>query len=236
MIFKGEWLAHDAVVHSHSVIRQDEKLLNLVRIDQGGQVVRQVADTTSAMVALARGDGYVHAAADLTAAYDGHDAVQKVERELVFLEPDCVVVFDRVTTAPGTTQTWQLNSPKNPAVSGARATFAGAAHTLRVERVMPASATTAVHSWASDSEYDGGYRLDAQVAGGTNQFLHVLWLDGAVGTVTRSDAGGKLGVAIGLAGGKTATVRFSPTGVDGTLAITGGPSVDLVPGVAALPE
>jgi hypothetical protein len=239
MLFKDEWLAHDAVVHSHSGIRQDEKLHNLVRIDSSGQTIRQKPDTEAHPVALKRGNGWVHMAVDVTPTYNGDPAVQKVEREMVFLEPDCLIVFDRVTSSSGTQQIWMLNSPKNPSLSGTRATFTGASHTLRVERVVPSAASTSVHNWSSDSEYSGGYRLDESVGGGTNQFLHVLWLDGAVGTVTRSDVAGKIGVTVVLSSGKTATVRFGTSGIgSGTLDIVGagGVSTTLGTGVNTMPE
>jgi hypothetical protein len=235
MIYKGEWLAEDANLHSHSGLHQEEDVHNLVRITSGGQTIRQRAHTVSELVALATGTGWLHAAADLTPAYDGQAGVTRVERELVYLEPNAVVVFDRVTTAPGTQQIWQLNAPVSPSVSGTRTTITGAYHTLRAERVVPASASTSVHAWPSqDSDLDGGYRVDTTVAGGENTFLHVLWLDGAVGTVARSDANGRIGVSV-TAGGTTATVRFSPSGVDGTLDI-GGDAFALQAGVEAMPE
>ena len=111
MIYKGGWLAHDPGVHSRSGLNQDTTSHGLVRIDQGGSPVRQIASTTSNLLALHMGEGWVHASADLTPAYDGNAAVQKVHRELVYLKPDVVVVFDRVSTASGTTQTWQLAAP-----------------------------------------------------------------------------------------------------------------------------
>jgi hypothetical protein len=242
MLYKGEWLAYDANVQSESGISQGEALHNLVRIAEGATTVRMREGTESAMVALARGEGWLHAAADLTPAYDGHPAVSRVEREVVFLEPDCLVVFDRVTTAPGTTQTWQLNTPIQPSLAGARATMTGAQHTLRVERLAPASAATSIHDLGAESgdEVEGGYRVDAQLAGGEQQLLHVLWIDDAAGTVTRSDAEGRIGAEIQLAGGRTATVRFGAAGVDGTLTIReGGATVadeTLAAGVSTLAE
>ena len=237
MLYKDEWLATDAVIFSKSGIEQGEELHNLVRIVSGGTTVRQKTNTTSQVVAIKRGPGWLHAAVDVTAAYTGQSAVQKVQREIVFLEPDAVVMFDRVTSSNGTQQVWMLSSPKQPTVSSTRSTFAGTSHTLRVERVIPAAASTqVVNLAASDSEFTGGFRLEETVAGGANQFLHVMWLDGAVGTVSRSDAGGRIGVTVTMANGKTATVRFGATGVDGTLEITGAGVQALTPGVSALPE
>ena len=46
--------------------------------------------------------------------------MQKVQREIVLLEPDAVVVYDRVTTRAGTQQMWQLATPMQPTISARR--------------------------------------------------------------------------------------------------------------------
>lgn len=237
MIFKGDWLAYDAGVESHSGIRQEEALHNLVRITENGSTVGQREGTESTVTALDRGTGWVHVAADVTAAYAGRASVQNVERELVFLEPDCVVVFDRVTTGAGTRQIWQLNAPARPALAGETATIAGGAHQLVVRRLAPAAPAVSVFDWSTDGEFSGGYRLEAAVDGGAQQHLNVLSMDGTVTAATRSDADGRTGVVITFADGRSATVRFGSAGVDGTLELraAGGAvtaSEVLGPGVA----
>jgi hypothetical protein len=241
LLYKEGWLAYDPNIESRSGIRQEEELHNLVRITQGGATVRQREGTLSRMTALHRGAGWLHAAADLTAAYAGHAAVERVERELVYLEPDVLVVFDRVTSAADTQQIWQLNTPVRPVVAGALATVAGAASSLEVRRVVPESATASVRDWAGDGDLAGGHRLDVTVPGGDRQLLHVLAIDGAVSAATRSDAGGRIGVALALAGGGTATVRFGAGGVDGTLEVRDAAgavvaAAALAEGVDRLPE
>jgi hypothetical protein len=235
MIYKGGWLAYDPVVESSSGLRGEEAVHNLVRITSGGSTVAQHEGTESTMTAVARGDGWVHAAADLTAAYSGSDAVTSVEREVVFIEPDVLFVFDRVTTASGAQAIWQLSAPVRPTIAGARATIATSGHDLIVDKVVPASPASTVLDWAAtDGEIGGGFRLDATAPGGSQQFLHVLSIDGAVTSSTRNDADGRTGVRVVLADGRTATVRFGAGGVDGTLEITGGGasvSEALVPGI-----
>src|SRR5207249_4996064 len=115
---------------SHSGLTQETTAHGLVRITSAGQPVRQIADTISKLTALHQGPGFTHAAADLTAAYNGNPAVQKVQREIVYLLPDVVIVFDRVQSASGTTQTWQLASPVAASISGSTAAIANAGHTL----------------------------------------------------------------------------------------------------------
>lgn len=232
MIYKGGWLAYDANVQSRSGLSQKTTSHSLVRIDRAGAPVKQVAVTTSTLTALKQGPGYVYASADLTPAYHGNAAVQQVRRELVYLAPNVVVVFDRVQTAADTTQTWQLVAPVAPSISGATATIANAGHTLRVTRIAPSSAATSVYDLRGDPDLKGGYRLDARVPGGDRRYLHVLAVDGAVSSASAS---GATGVTLNLAGGGTATVSFSPDAVGATLTRSGA-TIPLGAGVAALPE
>ncbi|MEO6419443.1 MAG: hypothetical protein ABIP39_08565, partial [Polyangiaceae bacterium] len=241
MIYKGGWLAYDPVIDSHSGLPQQVEAHNVVRIEAGGATVPQKASTASLLTALHRGSGWVHAASDLTPAYGGAAGVTKVQREIVYLEPDCVVVFDRVDTTPGMTkQIWQLNAPRTPTIVGARTTIAGGPHTLNVDRILPAGAAATIFDWKTDPDFHGGARLDETSNGGSTLHLHVLSLDGTVTSVAASNAAGRTGVAIAFANGSSATVRFGATAVDGTLDTkpSGGvvTSVALGAGVDPLPE
>jgi hypothetical protein len=216
MIYKDGWLAYDANVDSKSGLAQQLDAHSLVRIVDGGATVEQRRNTASPLVALHRGAGFLHAATDLTPAYKQAAAVQKVQREIIYLEPDAIVVYDRVTTRAGSQQIWQLVSPEAPAISGTRATITAAGHTLTVERVAPASAASSSFDFRSDSDFTGGFRLDETVAGGDNRFLHVLFIDGAVGTVTPGTDGATISV-----GGKTVVVQFHRDRIGGSLTIAG---------------
>jgi len=175
----------------------------------------------------------LYAASDVTAAYGGNAAVSKVQRELVFLQPDTVVVYDRVTSASGTTQTWQLASPIEPSVSGANATITGTAHVLHVQQVTP-GASASVYNYATQDpsdDYNGGFRLDEQVAGGDQRFLHVLSIDGAVTTAT----GAGDSVTVALSSGTTATIAFNHDAIGATLTFN-GQTTALAAGLDTLPE
>jgi hypothetical protein len=232
MIYKGGWLAHDANIHSRSGLSQATTSHSLVRIDSGGAPVRQVASTTSTVLALEQTADYVYTAADLTPAYKGHAAVQKVQRELIYLKPDVVIVYDRVASAGGTSQTWQLQTPVAPAVSGNTATITNAGHALKVTRVIGSGALASRDQRSIDSDLTGGFRLDETTAGGDNRYLHVLSIDGAVSSAT---ANGANGVTVQLANGETVTATFNRDTVGGELTV-GGTAATLAAGVAALPE
>jgi hypothetical protein len=220
LIYKDGWLAYDAVVDSHSGLTQETTAHGLVRIDSGGQPVRQIADTISKLAALHQGAGYTYASADLTPAYDGNAAVQKVQREVVYLQPDVVIVFDRVQSASGTAQTWQLASPVAASISGAVAAIANAGHTLNVQKVT--GGTMAVTSMAGlDADYAGGYRLDETMPGGDNRYLHVLSIDGSVSSTGSAGDATHPGVTVHLSNGHTATVTFVRDTAGATLVLDG---------------
>jgi hypothetical protein len=222
------------VIDSHSGLTQETTAHGLVRIDSGGQPVRQIANTVSKLAALHQGAGYTYASADLTPAYDGNTAVQKVQREVVYLLPDVVIVFDRVQSAAGTAQTWQLASPVAASISGAVATIANAGHTLHVQKL--AGGTMAVTSMTSvDADYAGGFRLDETMPGGDNRYLHVLSIDGGVSSTTPAGDAAHPGVTVRLASGRTATVTFVRDTPGATLVLD-GTTAALGAGVDALPE
>lgn len=231
MIYKDGWLVYDANVESRSGLHQTLDAHSLVRIIDGGKTVAQSANTISKMIALHRGPGWLHAAADLTPAYKGSTAVQKVQREIVFVEPDAVVVYDRVATRAGGQQVWQLATPVAPAIAGARATIAGD-RTLTVQRLAPAQTTSSVTDLrAADDDFSGGYRLDTTMPGGDQRYLHVLWIGNAVGGVSSESDG----VTLQLANGRAATVRFERDGIGGSISIDGAVT-PLGAGVDTLPE
>ena len=232
LIYKDGWLAWDAVIDSHSGLPQATTAHNVVRIDSGGQPIAQVANTISQLLALHTGAGWLYAAADVTPAYNGNASITKVQREVVYLEPDTIVVYDRVTSATGTQQTWQLAAPVSPAISGANAAITTAGHVLHVQRLAPTSATSSVYSYTADSDFSGGFRLDEAMAGGDQRYLHVLSIDGAV---TSATASGDSTVTVALASGQSATIVFSHDVIGATLTYNGTPTT-LAAGVDTLPE
>ncbi len=217
MIYKDGWLAYDAVVDSHSGLTQATTAHSLVRIDQGGSPVTQVANTLSSVKALHTGAGWVYASADVLPAYNGKSAVTMDQRDILYLQPDVVVVYDRIATASGTSQTWQLATPMQPSISGATASIANGAHTLHVDRLAPSAAAPSAHSMASESDYAAGWRLDETMPGGDQRYLHVLSVDGAVLSATAvGDA-----ATITLADGRVVTIAFNHSAPGATLAISG---------------
>lgn len=203
----------------------------LVRIDSGGSPLRQIGNTISHLVALHTGSNWVYAASDVLPAYNGNSAVSKDQREIVYLKPDVVIVYDRVTSASGTSQVWQLPTPVKPTLSGASTTIAST-HTLHVQRLAPATASSSVYSYTVDSDFSGGYRLDETSAGGDVRHLHVLSIDGAVSSATAS---GDSTVTVVLSNGTTVKVAFNRDAIGATLTY-GSTTTTLSSGVDVLPD
>jgi hypothetical protein len=195
--------------------------------------------STSMMAAVARGPGWLHAAGDLTPSFGGNVAVMRWQRELVFIEPNTVVVYDRADSAAGVQQIWQLVSPASFTVNGATASVTASGHSLSAQRIVPAAGATGT-SRALTGDFTGGFRYEESSAGGSVRHLHVISLDGAVTAATSSPMGNDDGVSITLADGRSAVVRFHQASIGGSLSITGGSgaAVDatLTSGVASLPE
>jgi hypothetical protein len=234
MIYKDGWLAYDSVIDSFSGLPQDTTAHSLVRITSGGAPVRQVVGTKPQLSSLHQGTGYTYAAADLTAAYNGNSAVQKVQREVVYLQPDVVVVFDRVQSAAGTTQTWQLASPVAASISGNLALIASSGHTLKVQKIAGGSMSVTPFTSVS-SDYSGGFRLDETMSGGDNRYLHVLSIDGAASSVTAAGDASHPGVTVAMANGHTATITFVRDTTGATLVLDGA-TKSLAVGLDRLPE
>ncbi len=230
MIYKDGWLAYDGVIDSANGIIQETGSHSLVRINRGGTPIKQYVKTDPRMVAVRAGEGWTYAAADVTAAYKGDPGISKDQREIVYLQPNTVVIYDRVNTAGDTTQTWQLATPVSPSISGTNATIGGA-HTLSVQRLVPATGASSAYRLASTSAYRAGYRLDTTQPGGDRRYLHVLSIDGSV---TSAIASGDNGVTVSLNNGETATITFNRDDIGATLDYRG--NATLTAGFDALPE
>jgi hypothetical protein len=231
LLYKDGWLAYDAVIDSHSGLRQETGAHSLVRIDSGGSPVTQVASTTSTLVALHATANWIYASSDLLPAYNNKAQVTKDQREIVYLLPDTVVVYDRVASPAGTSQTWQLATPVSPSISGTSATV-NAAHALHVTRYAPAAATSSVYAMTADSDYSSGYRLDETIAGGDQRYLHVLSIDGAVSSAS---AANDSTITVQLASGHVATIAFDRDAPGATITYDGTTSTMSL-AVDAMPE
>ena len=231
MIYKDGWLAYDPVVDSKSGLPQGVDVHGTLRVVQNGAPVAQQVGNTSTLLALHAGTGYSHVAADLTPVENG--AATKLQREIVYLPPSTIVIYDRATTPAANQQVWSLAFPASPAISGPQTTVTASGHTLNIQRLAPATATASSYSYAANnSDFTNGFRLDETMPGGDNRWLHVATIDGSATQITSSDGNS---VDLVLANGTAAHVAFDPNGVGGSLTL-GSQTISLGATIDQLPE
>jgi hypothetical protein len=219
-VYKNEWLAYDQNIESHSGLHQEEEAHNLVRLADSGGTVEMKYDTTAKLLALRDTAAYAYVAGDLTPAYGGDGRVKKVEREIVFIKPDAIVVFDRVDTVTGVQKVWQLSTESAPALSAGGVVVQGKKSKLELFPILPGGAPVGLVDWPSaDGDMLGGARVDITDGSDATLFLNVLSLDGAVVARAPADTVDKKGVKITLADGRTATVQLGVLAAGGAIEI-----------------
>ncbi|MEZ4372339.1 MAG: hypothetical protein R3B07_16045 [Polyangiaceae bacterium] len=205
MLYGGQWLAADTNLASHSGIRQELELHNLVRIEQGGNTLRmRESETAGRLVALHAEASFVYAACDTSGAYDG--GVQKLERELVYVKPDIVVLYDRIDTPGPSLPIWQVNAPG--AFTSQTSGFSSGA--LRVIPVYPAGLSASLVDWAgTDSDISSGYRLELFKDSTTStRFLTLVTRGDAAVQVTGRNGSDSSGVDFVLSDGTQFLIEF----------------------------
>jgi hypothetical protein len=240
-IFKNEWLAYDAGIDSNTGLRQEEAVHNLVELSREGKPVKMKEDRSAKLTALQDDPAFLHLAVDVTPMYAERGGVSSVQRELVFIKPDTVVVFDRLSTKSSIGKTWHLNTPHKPVAKDNFASIQGQNSNLTVTTLLPSGARPTVVAWPSvESDFHGGYRVDiAARPGETAQFLTVLSVDGAVTRAAQgaADPGGPT-AELALKDGRTVRVHFESAAWGGRLEIAGGNrpiKAALKPAIAQLP-
>lgn len=173
-LFDHDWLAVTENIWTHSGIEQGTDTNNVVRFENGGNIVPQHEGTTSTMSVTPGVNGAVHAVADLTPAYAGDAAVTSWQRSIDFGGRK-LTVSDAFVLGSGTSAIFQVNTPNQPIINGKTA-HAGS---LLIRVLAPANATLSARDWTTqsggDETYNSGWRLD--VAGGTTGYVVELSVD-----------------------------------------------------------
>lgn len=231
LLFNKEWLLYDGNIDSHSGIQQGEEGHNVIRIGAQPSVIRQVEGNASVLQALEDEATVLHFAGDHKPAF-GTSNVDTNQREVVWIKPNVVVVFDRVKVADTVYQQW--NSPLDPTVVSNVATFTGTDSKVAVHLLAPASTSwteSTLHTLIdtgdcpprNDCDYDAtndGHHIEASASAtsGTS-FLTVLNVADAASSIARADDSGWIGASFNLTGGGSAIVRFNPAAVGATVEI-----------------
>ena len=143
------------------------------------------------LVAYDNQPGYLYVAGDCTKAY----AAAKLEkwiRQIVFLRPATIVVFDRVvSTKPDYLKTWLLHAKYEPEIAGQRSSINGQKTQLAIATLLPEGAKiekvsgytydgqTYTERRSGQSDVAPKWRLEVRPAKPAKEdlFLHVLFTD-----------------------------------------------------------
>lgn len=225
LVYRGEWLAYDQNILSHSGIYQNEEAHNLVRIQDGNNTIT-MANGSSTLTALHDAADFLYLAADITPIYGGNPAAARVDREVLFLKgPGAYIVMDRADTQNGAEAVWQLNAPIAPSPSGDDFVVNGSLGALRITPLFPSSPISDVLDWPSlDGDMDGGFRLDVTdpAAAGHARFLMVLSDGNTLSAATPMSGAGTFSASLTFSDGTTALVSFGDNTMGGTLTLTKG--------------
>ena len=211
LVYRGEWLAYDENVASHSGIYQEETAHNLVRIEANGAVVPQ-QNGAGTLASLRDLPGALYLAADVTPIYGAAAGVVRVEREVVFLKAQgAFVVMDRVDTSGAAGAVWTLNAPVAPSTVAGGFLVDGASESLAVRTLVPASPSATLVDWTTDPDMNSGYRLDLRdpAANGSARFVVVLADPSTLSTSQALSDATTVGASLAFADGSSAEVRFT---------------------------
>jgi hypothetical protein len=236
LLWRNGWLVNDANMETHSGLAQVQQAHGLVtqRRVSDGQLLEmygygasgQKPESSARVLAISQRPEYTYVASDSGTLFvhpSQGDKGVRASRELVFLRPGTLIVFDRAEYTQGaTTKTFQLPTPGLPTVSGRVARYSNGVSALEVHAVSPAqSALTITDMRTLDPDFEGGYRIDASVTtSGRSDFLHVLSVDGSVTGITRGANDGA--ATVFLANGRKVTVAFDLAAQGGTIEVRNG--------------
>jgi len=193
LFYKNEWLAYDHNVNTHSGTNFREDMHNMVRfdnLDSDPTYLGMIWGAPSPVVhAVEDNSEYTYVSADTAPLYEDRktkvNLVEKYKRDMVYIKPDVLIVYDQLTTAEGTNikKTWQLQSPIIPQYSGGANTafFQGNTSSMKVTTLLPIAPSYFTHAYP---ESESGYRLELSLLGESVEFLNVLDFDETLQDVT----------------------------------------------------
>jgi len=157
--YRGTWLAVTSNIHSRNGLRQEVTAHNVVRFQNGANVIPQNYSTSTKTISDSGNTLLIQE--NLAPAYaDRVQEVQAWDRTLVYDRTQhSLDIHDLCTTAPGVSATWQIHTPVLPVVQPDGTVLAGA---LRITPVIPAAPVFTIRDMHAESPalYNRGYRLD----------------------------------------------------------------------------
>ena len=165
-LWRDGWQAVDSVTYSHSGLLWDPGAHNAIHVDGA----RRVAVSPRGVVHFADDGRIGYVQIDATALYsDGRAPLMtEVTREIVYLRPSTVVVYDRVVPArPETGFNWRMHFAARPAVSGQTVTARNEGGAITVALLVgDAPVVRPDTDLVSDPEGSRAFRVQATSPGG----------------------------------------------------------------------
>jgi hypothetical protein len=201
-LWRDGWQVVDAVTYSHSGLLQLPGAHNLIDVPGA----RKLPVRPRGLLRFADDPRASYLQIDGTGLYAGGDPsrpqnllLAEFTREMVYLKPDTVVIYDRVQPArPGTPFSWRLHFPERPALSGAilRATHGGGGVTVALLVGEPPEVLP-----DGDLDPDGSRAWRAQATSPSGRFLAAVRVASrappTLAASTVASTGDMEGVAVG---------------------------------------
>ncbi|MBF0430750.1 MAG: heparinase II/III family protein [Fibrobacteria bacterium] len=119
-IYNASWQAVTENIHTHSGIHQSTDVHNVIRFNNGGEVIPQRrSETDASEMIFYDSSNVLIARADLSKIYSRSEQVKSWTRNILFNRAkNTLSVKDTFDIESGITATWQLNTPVEPVVDG----------------------------------------------------------------------------------------------------------------------
>jgi hypothetical protein len=181
MIFRGDWLAAAAKLRSHSGLRPDAASNNSITV---GDLAQTLSQDAAHVLHFADTDQYAYFAGEAGGAYEGQKgksttpALSEFRRELLFLKPDHVIVFDHVSAPDATLpKQWHLNTLTEPLIGSDTYQATVGTSTLYGKTLLPrGAAITKQPLYLGAEKALSSWRVDIAASTGETltPFLNVL--------------------------------------------------------------
>jgi hypothetical protein len=201
-LFKNGWQALDAGSMSGTGLNQLSASHNTLHVVGSEARPGEVGGVTSAIDTAS----YGYVGVDATRQYryrPGSETPQEMldehTRELVYLRPGVVVVYDRVDAKPGHAYEWRLHTATAPSASGDRYEAISGGQRISVQKLAGGAQSTARDNDLPDFPSEA-YRIVTAAEGELSRFLHVVTVDEAsapVATAQPIEGPGIAGAVVG---------------------------------------
>jgi hypothetical protein len=161
-LFRGDFLAVTENIFTHSGIQQGTEVHNVLRFEEGGDIIPQRNAATSLSI---QNTGRLRVAADLTPFY-ASSSVNSWQRDITF-DAGKIEVHDVYTAEPGVEVFFQVQTPVEPQLVG-NAIEAG---DLRIVPIEPANPAIEILEWSTldAQEFNDGWRVSLSGPSGSGE-------------------------------------------------------------------